>query len=243
MRTKIKQARRLVVKVGSALVTNNGQGLDHAALADWARQIAELRQQGRQVALVSSGAIAAGLVRLGWTKRPHEMHKLQAAAAVGQTHLMGLWASAFAEVGKNVGQVLLTNDGLADRRRYVTARQAMGSLLSAGIVPIVNENDAVSVDEIMVGDNDSLAAMTAALVDAHLLVLLTDVAGVYREDPANTLAAEPVAFARGVDELREFCYRKTAAESIGARVLLGMSFLSRTQIEHAQDALVLRRKY
>lgn len=211
-----RPAKRIVLKLGSRILTEGTTRLSRDRFAQVASAVAAAPEV--EIVIVSSGAIAAGFSTLGFSAPPQRIEDRQAAAAVGQTHLMGLWASAFAEVGKSVGQILLTNDGLADRRRYVTARQAMGSLLSAGIVPIVNENDAVSVDEIMVGDNDSLAAVTAALVDAHLLVLLTDVAGVYREDPANAPAAEPVAFARGVDELRDFCYRKTAAESIGGMV-------------------------
>jgi len=194
MRTKIKHARRLVVKVGSALVTNNGQGLDHAALADWARQIAELRQQDRQVALVSSGAIAAGLVRLGWTKRPHEMHKLQAAAAVGQAHLVEAYEEAFSKHGLHTAQILLNHDDLADRKRYLNARSTITTLLKLGIVPIINENDTVVTDEIKFGDNDTLGALVANLIEADTLIILTDQDGLYtadpRKDPTATLIAE-----------------------------------------------------
>ena len=194
MRTKIRNAHRLVVKVGSALVTNDGKGLDHAALADWARQIAELRQQGRQIALVSSGAIAAGIVRLGWAKRPHEMHKLQAAAAVGQAHLVEAYEEAFAKHGIHTAQILLTHDDLADRKRYLNARSTITTLLKLGIVPIINENDTVVTDEIKFGDNDTLGALVANLIEAEVLVILTDQDGLYtadpRKDPAATLIQE-----------------------------------------------------
>ena len=211
-----RPAKRIVLKLGSRILTEGSTKLSRDRFMQVASAVAAAPDV--EIVIVSSGAIAAGFGTLGFSAPPQRIEDRQAAAAVGQTHLMGLWASAFEEVGRNVGQVLLTNDCLADRRRYVTARQALAALLSARIVPIVNENDTVSVDEIMVGDNDSLAATTAALVDADLLVLLTDVAGVYREDPASAPNAEPVAFVRGVDELREFCYRKTAAESIGGMV-------------------------
>jgi len=194
MRTKIRNARRLVVKVGSALVTANGQGLDHAALADWARQIAELQKQGRQIALVSSGAIAAGIVRLGWTKRPHEMHKLQAAAAVGQAHLVEAYEEAFSKHGVHTAQILLTHDDLADRKRYLNARSTITTLLKLGVVPIINENDTVVTDEIKFGDNDTLGALVANLIEADALVILTDQDGLYtadpRKDPAATLITE-----------------------------------------------------
>ena len=194
MRTKLKNARRLVVKVGSALVTNNGAGLDHNALADWARQIATLRQQGREIALVSSGAIAAGIVRLGWTRRPHEMHKLQAAAAVGQAHLVEAYEEAFSTHGIHTAQILLTHEDLADRKRYLNARSTITALLKFGIVPIINENDTVVTDEIKFGDNDTLGALVANLIEADALIILTDQDGLYtadpRKDPAATLINE-----------------------------------------------------
>jgi len=194
MRTKIRNAHRLVVKVGSALVTNNGTGLDHSALADWARQITLLQQQGRQIALVSSGAIAAGIVRLGWAKRPHEMHKLQAAAAVGQAHLVEAYEEAFAKHGIHTAQILLTHDDLADRKRYLNARSTITTLLKLGVVPIINENDTVVTDEIKFGDNDTLGALVANLIEAEALVILTDQDGLYtadpRKDPTATLIEE-----------------------------------------------------
>ena len=194
MRTRISKARRLVVKVGSALVTNNGEGLAVEALADWARQIAALIADGRQVVLVSSGAIAAGMQRLGWTARPQEMHQLQAAAAVGQMGLAQAYESVFAQNGLHTAQILLTHADLADRTRYLNARSTLITLLELGVVPIINENDTVVTDEIKFGDNDTLGALVANLIDAEALIILTDQQGLYtadpRKDPSATLIGE-----------------------------------------------------
>ena len=194
MRTRISKARRLVVKVGSALVTNNGEGLAVDALADWARQIAALIADGRQVVLVSSGAIAAGMQRLGWSTRPQEMHQLQAAAAVGQMGLAQAYESVFAQNGLHTAQILLTHADLADRTRYLNARSTLITLLELGVVPIINENDTVVTDEIKFGDNDTLGALVANLIDAEALIILTDQQGLYtadpRKDPAATLIGE-----------------------------------------------------
>jgi glutamate 5-kinase len=167
------------------------------------------------VVIVSSGAIAAGFRALGHANPPTRIRDRQAAAAVGQTRLMALWSEAFQEVGREVAQVLLTNDCLTDRRRYVAARRALGTLLEAGIVPIVNENDTVSVEEIVVGDNDNLAASAAALVDANLLALLTDVPGVYDGDPDGDAPVTVIEEAASAEELRQFCFAKKARESTG----------------------------
>ena len=194
MRSKIRDAKRLVAKVGSALVTNNGAGLDHAALADWARQIAQLCAQGREIALVSSGAIAAGMQRLGWTRRPHEMHKLQAAAAVGQMGLAQAYQDAFSRHGLHTAQILLTHEDLSDRKRYLNARSTITTLLKLGVIPIINENDTVVTDEIKFGDNDTLGALVANLIEADALVILTDQDGLFsadpRKDPTATLISE-----------------------------------------------------
>ena len=194
MRTKIRNARRLVVKVGSALVTNNGAGLDKDALDAWARQIAALRAEGREVALVSSGAIAAGMQRLGWARRPHEMNKLQAAAAVGQMGLVEAYEKAFSRHGLQTAQILLTHEDLSDRTRYLNARSTLTTLLSLGVVPIINENDTVVTDEIKFGDNDTLGALVANLIEADALIILTDQQGLYtadpRKDPSATLISE-----------------------------------------------------
>jgi glutamate 5-kinase len=194
MRHKLRNARRLVVKVGSALVTNSGAGLDKAAMADWARQIAALRETGKELVLVSSGAIAAGVQRLGWKKRPHEVHKLQAAAAVGQMGLVEAYEDAFSRHQLHTAQILLTHDDLADRKRYLNARSTLTTLLELGVVPIINENDTIVTDEIKFGDNDTLGALVANLIEADALIILTDQQGLYtadpRRDPAATLIAE-----------------------------------------------------
>lgn len=184
-------ARRLVVKVGSSLVTNEGRGVDHASVARWAEQIAALKQAGREVVLVSSGAIAEGMQRLGWSKRPAAMHALQAAAAVGQMGLVQAYEAAFSRFGLHTAQILLTHDDLADRRRYLNARSTIITLLGLGVIPIINENDTVTTDEIRFGDNDTLGALVTNLIEADALVLLTDRNGLYsadpRKDPAATL--------------------------------------------------------
>jgi glutamate 5-kinase len=199
MRASIRNARRLVVKVGSALVTNSGAGLANEALAEWARQIAELRREGREVALVSSGAIAAGMQRLGWAIRPHSMHELQAAAAVGQMGLAQAYESVFSRHGLGTAQVLLTHDDLADRNRYLNARATLTTLLELGIVPIINENDTVVTDEIKFGDNDTLGALVANLIEAECLIILTDQAGLFTSDPRRDPNASLVHEGRAED--------------------------------------------
>jgi glutamate 5-kinase len=191
------------MKVGSALVTNNGEGLDLAAIGEWARQIAELRQTGKEVVLVSSGAIACGMQRLGWNKRPHAVHELQAAAAVGQMGLAQVYESAFAKHGLHTAQVLLTHDDLADRKRYLNARSTLTTLLELGVVPIINENDTVVTDEIKFGDNDTLGALVANLVEADCLIILTDQQGLFTADPRKDASATLITEARAGDPALE----------------------------------------
>jgi len=187
----VANARRIVVKVGSSLVTDEGRGLDRAAIDRWGAEIAALRAAGKQVVVVSSGAVAEGMKRLGWTRRPSEMHELQAAAAVGQMGLAQVYESCFSEHGLQTAQVLLTHEDLADRRRYLNARSTLRTLLELAVVPIINENDTVVTDEIKFGDNDTLGALVTNLIDADVLVILTDQQGLYtadpRKDPAATL--------------------------------------------------------
>ncbi|MBA3034001.1 MAG: glutamate 5-kinase [Gammaproteobacteria bacterium] len=194
MRKSIATSKRIVVKVGSALVTNNGAGLAEDFIAECARQISMLHQSGRQIVLVSSGAIAAGMQRLGWAKRPHAMHALQAAAAVGQMGLTQAYESVFAQHGLKSAQVLLTHEDLSDRNRYLNARSTLNTLLDLGVVPIINENDTVVTDEIRFGDNDTLGALVANLIEAEVLIILTDQPGLFtadpRRDPHATLIAE-----------------------------------------------------
>ena len=205
--------RRVVLKFGSRLLTGGTTTLDPERMRTVARVVAAA--EGTQVVIVSSGAVAAGFRTLGHAAPPSRIRDRQAAAAVGQTRLMALWSEAFGEVGLDVAQILLTNDCLTDRRRYVAARRALGTLLDAGVVPIVNENDTVSVEEIVVGDNDNLAASAAALVDAQVLALLTDVPGVYDDDPSENPDARIIQEAAGPEELRAFCFAKKARESRG----------------------------
>src|SRR3569833_309354 len=194
-RQDIPKARRWVVKVGSSLLTANGRGLDHALIAAWAEQIAALKRRGADVVLVSSGAVAEGMQRLGWARRPHALFELQAAAAVWQMGLVQAYESCFKQHDVHTAQILLTHDDLAHRQRYLNARSTLRTLLKLGVVPVVNENDTVAVDEIRFGDNDTLAALVANLVEAELLVLLTDQAGMYDR------ALEAMAGAGGVGSL------------------------------------------
>jgi len=202
----LKSARRLVVKVGSSLVTNQGQGLDREAIARWAAQIAQLRERDKEVVLVSSGAIAEGMQRLGWTRRPQAMQDLQAAAAVGQMGLVQVYESSFREHGLHTAQVLLTHADLADRKRYLNARSTLRTLLALGVIPIINENDTVVTDEIKFGDNDTLGALVTNLIEADCLIILTDQAGLYTRDPREHPSAELVHEARaGRAELEQMC--------------------------------------
>lgn len=192
MSSPIAAARTLVVKVGSSLVTNDGRGLDRDAIARWAAQIALLRAEGRRCVLVSSGAIAEGLQRLGWSRRPHALHELQAAAAVGQMGLAQCYESCFRGHGLATAQVLLTHADMADRQRYLNARSTLVTLLELGVIPVINENDTVVTDEIKVGDNDTLGALVANLVEAEALIILTDQAGLYESDPRRDAHARLV---------------------------------------------------
>lgn len=195
----IAQANKIVAKVGSSLVTNDGQGLDRQAVAHWAKQIAALRAQGKLVVLVSSGAIAEGMARLGWAKRPTSMHELQAAAAVGQMGLAQAYEEAFASHQLKTAQILLTHEDLADRQRYLNARSTLLALLRLGVVPIVNENDTVATDEIAVGDNDTLGALVTNLIEADALIILTDQKGLYEADPRKDPKARFVSHGKAGD--------------------------------------------
>jgi len=203
MESVLKSAKRLVVKIGSGLVTNEGRGLDHEALADWAGQLAQLRRDGREVVLVSSGAIAEGMQRLNWRRRPHALHELQAAAAVGQMGLIQVYETSFRKFGLLTSQVLLTHDDLADRKRYLNARSTLRTLLGLGVIPVINENDTVAIDEIRFGDNDTLAALVTNLIEAEALVILTDQAGLYTSDPRTNPAATLLADAAAGDPALE----------------------------------------
>jgi glutamate 5-kinase len=195
----VRRARRIVVKVGSSLVTDEGRGLDERAIGEWSRQLAILVRDGRELIMVSSGAIAEGMKRLGWSTRPHQIHELQAAAAVGQMGLAQMYESKLREHGLGSAQVLLTHADLADRERYLNARSTLLTLLKLGVVPVINENDTVVNDEIKFGDNDTLGALVANLVEADVLIILTDQKGLYTADPRKDPGAEFVHHAKAGD--------------------------------------------
>ncbi len=188
-RKQVKQSRRWVIKIGSSLLTDNGRGLDVAAIERWVSQIDVLMKNGIEVILVSSGAVAAGMSRLGWAHRPDTVRELQAAAAVGQMGLVQTYEQAFQAYGIHTAQVLVDHDDLSNRKRYLNAQSTLKTLLQLGVVPVVNENDTVVTDEIRFGDNDTLAALVANLLEADLLVLLTDQQGMYDSDPRNNSEA------------------------------------------------------
>ena len=198
-RTQLRQARRLVVKIGSALLTNDGRGLDVTALGLWVDQIVELVGAGVEVVVVSSGSVAEGMSRLGWTVRPQQLHELQAAAAVGQMGLVQTWEAQFKRHDLHTAQVLLTHDDLSDRKRYLNARSTLRALLDFGVVPIVNENDTVVTDEIRFGDNDTLGALVANLIEADGLIILTDQLGLFDKDPRQNTGAQLVDERRAND--------------------------------------------
>ena len=214
MTDTLKAARRIVVKVGSSLVTNEGRGVDEQAVDNWCRQLVALAREGREVVMVSSGAIAEGMKRLGWTKRPKELHELQAAAAVGQMGLAHVYETKLRQHGMGSAQVLLTHADLADRERYLNARSTLLTLLSLKVVPVINENDTVVNDEIKFGDNDTLGALVANLIEADAMVILTDQKGLYTADPRKDSHARFVDVAQaGAPELERMA--GGAGSSIG----------------------------
>lgn len=202
-RQDLKNSKRWVVKIGSALLTANGQGLDREAIADWVAQLAKLRAQGIEVVLVSSGAVAEGMMRLGWSKRPHALFEQQAAAAVGQMGLVQAYESCFQQHDIHTAQILLTHEDLTDRQRYLNARSTLCKLLDLGIVPVINENDTVVTEEIRFGDNDTLAALVANLVEADALVILTDQVGLFDKNPREFADAKLISEARASDQSLE----------------------------------------
>ena len=216
MSGQLAAARTLIVKVGSSLVTNEGRGLDAAAIARWAAQIARLRELGRRCVLVSSCAIAEGLQRLGWNRRPRALHELQAAAAVGQMGLVQCYETCFREHGIATAQVLLTHADMADRQRYLNARSTLLTLLELGVIPVINENDTVASDEIRFGDNDTLAALVTNLIEADALVILTDQDGLYDRDPRRGGPANLIREGRAGDPALE-----AMAGGTGSSIALG----------------------
>jgi len=215
----LRSAGRIIVKVGSSLVTDEGRGLDHAAIARWAAQISSLRGLGKEVVLVSSGAIAEGMLRLGFTARPTDIHELQACAACGQMGLAQIYETSFRTHGVKTAQVLLTHADLADRERYLNARSTLTTLLRLGVVPIINENDTVVTDEIKFGDNDTLGALVANLIEADALVILTDQKGLFSSDPRKDPSARLIGHALAGDAALE-AMAGGAGSSIGSGGML-----------------------
>jgi glutamate 5-kinase len=213
MKTVLLQAKRIVVKVGSSLVTNAGEGLDTQAISNWAQQISTLRDRGCEVVLVSSGAIAEGMQRLGWKQRPSAVHELQAAAAVGQMGLVQVYESCFSKYGLRAAQVLLTHADLADRERYLNARSTLRTLLTLGVIPIINENDTVVTDEIKFGDNDTLGALVTNLIEADALIILTDQTGLFSADPRKDPSATLISLAQSGE-----AYLETIAGGAGSAI-------------------------
>lgn len=189
-RKTVADSSRWVIKIGSSLITENGRGLNHQAIASWAEQIAKLREAGKEILLVSSGAVAEGMARIGWKRRPRALHELQAAAALGQMGLIQHFESCFKKHNMHSAQILLTHEDLSNRQRYLNARSTLKTLLKLGAIPIINENDTVATDEIRFGDNDTLAALVCNLVEADTLVLLTDQQGLFDKDPRHHKNAE-----------------------------------------------------
>ncbi len=214
-RSQLKYSRRWVVKIGSALLTAEGQGLDRQALGLWVDQLADWLQEGRELIIISSGAVAEGMCRMGWQRRPDTLHELQAAAAIGQMGLVQAWESCFQRRGRHTAQVLLTHDDLSDRKRYLNARSTLHTLLNLNVVPVVNENDAVANEELRFGDNDTLAALVANLVEADLLLLLTDQDGLFDADPRRHADARLIEQAR-VDEPRLDEYAGSNGGALGS---------------------------
>jgi len=204
--------KRWVVKIGSSLLTNHGRGLDQAAIARWVEQIAALQKAGIEIILVSSGAVSEGIMRLGWSKRPHAVYELQAAAAVGQMGLIQAYESCFKRHDIHTAQILLTHDDLSNRQRYLNARSTLRALLNLKVVPVVNENDTVTTDEIRFGDNDSLAALVVNLVEADALLLLTDQAGLYDKDPRKHTDAKIIRHSHANNESLDAMVQGAAGE-------------------------------
>lgn len=199
-RHRLQQARRWVVKIGSALLTANGQGLDQQAMRSWVEQMVALAQQGIELILVSSGAVAEGMVRMGIGHRPDSLHDLQACAAIGQMGLVQAYESHFREFNCKTAQILLTHEDLSDRQRYLNARSTLTTLINWKVIPVINENDTVATDEIRFGDNDTLAALVANLVDAEALIILTDQEGMFDRDPRHDATATLLPEVRAMDE-------------------------------------------
>jgi len=219
MKSLLTNSQRIIIKVGSSLVTNHGEGLDQKAIASWVEQIAHLVKSGKEIVLVTSGAVAEGMQRLGWKARPTLINELQAAAAIGQMGLVQIYEKNFSQHELKAAQILLTHDDLADRKRYLNARSTLNTLLELKVIPIINENDTVVTDEIRFGDNDTLASLVANLIEADLLVILTDQPGLFSEDPRKNKEAKLVHYGVAGDSSLE-AMAGGAGSSIGTGGML-----------------------
>jgi len=219
MKSLLTNSNRIIIKVGSSLVTNHGEGLDQKAIASWVEQIAHLVKSGKEIVLVTSGAVAEGMQRLGWKARPTLINELQAAAAIGQMGLVQIYEKNFSQHALKAAQILLTHDDLADRKRYLNARSTLNTLLELKVIPIINENDTVVTDEIRFGDNDTLASLVANLIEADLLVILTDQPGLFSEDPRKNKEAKLVHYGVAGDSSLE-AMAGGAGSSIGTGGML-----------------------
>lgn len=236
-RQKLAQQKRWVIKIGSALLTNDGRGLNLEGMQGWVDQIAALLEQGHEVVLVSSGSVAEGMTRLGWKTRPEEVHKLQAAAAVGQMGLVQAYESAFARYKRLTAQILLTHDDLSDRKRYLNARTTLRELLRLGVVPVINENDTVVTDEIRFGDNDTLGALVANLVEADVLVILTDQQGLFTADPRSNPDAELIY--QGLASDKQFMSMAGGAGSLGRGGMITKVRAARLAARSGADTVIV----
>lgn len=236
-RQELAQQKRWVIKIGSALLTNDGRGLNLEGMQGWVDQIAALLEQGHEVVLVSSGSVAEGMTRLGWKTRPEEVHKLQAAAAVGQMGLVQAYESAFARYKRLTAQILLTHDDLSDRKRYLNARTTLRELLRLGVVPVINENDTVVTDEIRFGDNDTLGALVANLVEADVLVILTDQQGLFTADPRSNPDAELIY--QGLASDKQFMSMAGGAGSLGRGGMITKVRAARLAARSGADTVIV----
>jgi glutamate 5-kinase len=228
MRDLLKNKKRIVIKIGSSMLTDAEGHLDPKVFASLAEEVAKLSQSGKKIILVSSGAIAAGMKRMGLTHKPHQIPKKQAMAAVGQTALMHEYEKSFGKQGLMVAQILLTRDDLANRRRFLNARHAIAELLELGIIPVINENDSVVVHEIKVGDNDNLSSLVTNVAEGDLLIILTDIDGVYDADPKIKKEATRQSVIENIDE----SLHQIASDTLRAGSTGGM----KTKLEAAEKA-------
>ena len=246
-REQLTRCKRCVIKIGSSILTAQGQGLDMAQIATWVKQISALQQRGMQIILVSSGAVAAGMLQLGWATRPAAVHELQAAAAVGQMGLVQAYESEFKKHGIQTAQILLTHDDLSDRKRYLNARSTLRTLIDLNVVPVINENDTVTTEEIQFGDNDSLAALAVNLIEANVLILLTDQAGLYQTDPRNDSSAELIHEAHASDPSLDDMVRGAGTLGRGGMVTklraarLAARSGAKTAIAHGSEDNIINR--